>query len=91
MADQKDIEAERTRIRSAFLKLGEDRGRVTGAVKGLAALIEEDMEHHRETIMMSVVDWYVTNSPRELFPQCKISTNTFRGARRLACVGKQEQ
>ena len=46
----------RDRIRGLLVKVGDERKKVVGNVKGLAAIIKEDIAEHRDTILISLIE-----------------------------------
>lgn len=52
--DQKKLDQER--IKGLLVKAGEDRKKVVGNIRGLVAVLSEDMGEHRETILLSLVE-----------------------------------
>lgn len=52
--DPKKVDQER--IRGLLVKAGDDRKKVVGNIRGLVAVLGEDMGEHRETILLSFVE-----------------------------------
>ena len=52
--DPKKVDQER--IRGLLVKAGDDRKKVVGNIRGLIAVLGEDMAEHRETILLSFVE-----------------------------------
>ena len=52
--DPKKLDQER--IRGLLVKAGDDRKKVVGNIRGLVAVLGEDMAEHRETILLSFVE-----------------------------------
>ena len=50
------VEEDRKRIRNLIIRVGEDRKKIPGNIKGLCAVLIDDMEVHRDTIMLTAVD-----------------------------------
>jgi len=50
---------DRDRISGLLVKAGDERKKVAGNLRGLVSLLQEDMEEHSETILSSLVEWYV--------------------------------
>ena len=46
----------RERIRSLLIKIGDERKKVAGNLKGSVAIMKEDIGEHRETIMISLIE-----------------------------------
>lgn len=46
----------RDRIRGLLVKAGDDRKKALGNIRGLVAVLQEDMADHRETIMISLIE-----------------------------------
>lgn len=51
MADQV-----RERIRGLLVKVGDERKKVAGNIKGLVAVLQDDIADHRDTIMISLIE-----------------------------------
>ena len=50
------VEEDRKRIRNLIIRVGEDRRKIPGNIKGLCAVLVDDMEVHRDTIILTAVD-----------------------------------
>ena len=55
--DQKQLD--RDRIKGLLIKVGDERKKVVGNIKGLVSVLQEDIDEHRDTILMSFIEWYV--------------------------------
>lgn len=49
---------DKDRIRGLLIKVGDERKKASGNMRGLVSLLQEDMSEHSETIMFSLVEWY---------------------------------
>ena len=46
----------RDRIRGLLLKVGDERKKAVGNIKGLASVLQEDIADHRDSIMISLIE-----------------------------------
>lgn len=52
---------DKERISGLLVKAGDERKKVAGNLRGLVSLLQEDMAEHSETILFSLVEWYVVD------------------------------